>query len=72
MARSYVKGILKFKSLDENKKAENVSMPNLVENASAEDIKSVRDAIATLVEHRDPGDRGLQRQLVGLLSRAVN
>lgn len=26
-------------------------MPNLVENASAEDIKSVRDAIATLVEH---------------------
>ena len=47
MARSYVKGILKFKSLDENKKAENVSMPN----ASAEDIKSVRDAIGTLVEH---------------------
>ena len=38
MARSYVKGILKF-------------MPNLVENASAEDIKSVRDAIGTLVEH---------------------
>ena len=51
MARSYVKGILKFKSLDENKTAENVSMPNLVENASAEDIKSVRDAIGTLVEH---------------------
>lgn len=51
MARSYVKGILKFKSLDANKKAENVSMPNLVENASAEDIKSVRDAIGSLVEH---------------------
>ena len=51
MSKNFTKADVKFKSVYGDKQAHTINMGNVIENADEADIKEVRDALDTLVEH---------------------